>query len=144
MKSESSISICKLANYFNIFFIQSCHHSSGKHNVNISQKRVASALQVVAPIYHERRQSNTVRMISPIPYRANYFGQKLHINQNKKLVMYRVTHVVAKDGHSRFIPARSTIPVKKSNYLWKDFPVCLSEIDFYLLVRKRFWYSDQT
>ena len=90
-----------------------------KHKVNISQRRVASAFQVVAPIYHQRRQANTARMINPIPYRADYFGHKLHIDQNKKLVMYGVTHVVAIDGHSRFIPAGSTMPVKNNKTIYE-------------------------
>ena len=107
--------------------MQSFHHSgvshirqkddemrlSQKHKVNISQRRVPSALQVVAPIYHQRRQSNTARVINPIPYRSDYFGHKLHIDQNEKLVMYGVTHVVAIDCHSRFIPAGSTMLIKK-------------------------------
>ena len=80
---------------------------------------VASALQVVAPIYHQRRQANTARMINPIPYRADYFEHKLHIDQNEKLVMYGVTHVVAIDGHSRFIPTGSTMPIKNNKTIYK-------------------------
>ena len=64
---------------------------SQKHKVNISQRLVALALQVVAPIYHQGRQANTARMINPIPYRADYFGHKLHVDQNEKLLMYGVT-----------------------------------------------------
>ena len=87
--------------------------------MNISQRRVALALQVVEPIYHQRRQANTARMINPIPYRADYFGHKLHIDQNEKLVMYGITHVVAIDGHSRFIPAGSTMPVKNNKTIYE-------------------------
>ena len=89
---------------------------SQKHKVNISQRRVASVLQVVAPIYHQRRQSNTARMINPIPYRADYFGHKLNVDQNQ---MYRVTHVVPIDGHSRFIPAGSTMPIKNNETIYE-------------------------
>ena len=92
---------------------------SQKHKVNTSQRRVASALQVIRPIYHQRRQSNTARMINPIPYRADHFGHKLHIDQNEKLVMYGVIHVVAIDGHSRFIPAGSTMPIKNNQTIYE-------------------------
>ena len=92
---------------------------SQKHKVNISQRRVALPLQVVAPVYHQRRQANTARMINPIPYRADYFEHKLHIDQNEKLVMYGVTHVVAIDGHSRFIPAGSTMPIKNNKTIYE-------------------------
>ena len=50
--------------------------------MNISQRRVASALQVVAPIYG-------------------------------------VTHVVATDGHSRFIPAGSTMSIKDNQTIYE-------------------------
>ena len=92
---------------------------SQKHKVKISQRRVALALQVVAPIYHQGRQANTARMINSIPYRTDYFGHKLHIDQNEKLVMYGVTHFVAIDGHSRFIPTGSTMPIKNNKTIYK-------------------------
>ena len=31
--------------------------------------------------------------MNPIPYQADYFGHKLHIDQNEKCVMYGVTHI---------------------------------------------------
>ena len=37
---------------------------------------------------------------NPIPYQAEYFGHKLHLDQNEKLAMYGVTHVCAIDGYS--------------------------------------------
>ena len=36
-------------------------------------------------------------------YKTDYFGHKLHVDQNEKLVMYGVTHVVAHDGYSGMI-----------------------------------------
>ena len=57
-------------------------------------------------------------MINPIPYRADYFGHKLHIDQNKKLVIYGVTHFVAIDGHSRLIPVGSTMPIKNNKNIY--------------------------
>ena len=41
------------------------------------------------------------------PYRADYFGHKLHLDQNEKLVMY-----AAINGHSRFLVSATTIPIK--------------------------------
>ena len=32
-------------------------------------------------------------MTNPVSYRSQYFGEKLHIDQNEKLVMFRVTRV---------------------------------------------------
>ena len=73
-----------------------------KYKVNISQRRTSNALQVAAPKYHQRRQTNTARLTYPIPDKADYFRRKLHIDQNEKLVMYGVTDVTAIDGHSQF------------------------------------------
>ena len=91
---------------------------SQKYSVNVSQKRVADALRQVAPQYHARRQTDTARQINPIPYRADYFGHKLHVDQNEKLEMYGVVHVVAIDGHSRFITSGSTMMQKNNKIIY--------------------------
>ena len=71
-----------------------------KYKVNVSQNIVANA-RSVAPNYHARRQTDTVRHVNSVPYRADYFGHKLHVDQIELLEMYGVVHVVAIDGHSR-------------------------------------------
>ena len=38
----------------------------------------------------------------------------MHFDQNAKLGMYGVTHVVAIDGHSIFIAGTYTMPVKNN------------------------------
>lgn len=48
--------------------------------------------------------------VNPVVYRANYFREKLHFDQNEKLVMYGVTHVLAVDGYSRKIVGFVTMP----------------------------------
>ncbi len=53
--------------------------------------------------------------MNPIPYfAADYFGHKLHVDQNEKLVMYGVTHVCARDGYSGKIVAFVTMPIKNT------------------------------
>jgi len=91
-----------------------------KNNIDISQKRVSSALREVNPSYHHRRQTDTARLLNPIPYRALYFGHKLHIDQNEKLAMYGVTHVCAIDGHSRFVLCSSTMPIKNNVIIYEE------------------------
>ena len=56
--------------------------------------------------------SNTLDRVNPVQYAALYFGHKLHIDQNEKLKMYGVTHVVARDGFSGKIVSFVTMPVK--------------------------------
>ena len=85
--------------------------SQGLH---ISERRVGESLGRVNPTYHQARQTATARQMNPVPYRADYFGHKLHIDQNEKLVMYGVTHVCAIDGFSRKIVGFVTMPVKNN------------------------------
>lgn len=49
-----------------------------------------------------------------MPYNAEYVGHKLHIDQNEKLVMSGMTHVMAIDGYSKKIVGQSTMPIKKN------------------------------
>ena len=51
-----------------------------KYGMRIGQNRVGKALATVATNYHQRRGTTTARLINPIPYRADYFGQILHID----------------------------------------------------------------
>ena len=95
-----------------------------KHKVAIAEKRVGTALSLVSPRYTAQRRTSTTRAVNPIPYRADYFGHKLHIDQNEKLVMYGVTHVAAIDVHSRFVVAGTTIPVKSNLTIYREIYKC--------------------
>ena len=85
-----------------------------------SEKRIGRSLQCVAPEYHVRRRNDTARQTNPIPYTASYYGHKLHIDQNEKLVMYGVTHVCAIDGYSKYIPACHTMSVKNNLIIYEE------------------------
>lgn len=91
-----------------------------KHGKRFGDKRVGRALAQACPQHHARRKNDTAKMLNPIPYRADYFGHKLHVDQNEKLVMYGVTHVVSIDGHSRFITASSTMPIKNNEIIYEE------------------------
>ena len=82
--------------------------------IRVSQGRVGKSLKRINPLYHQRRVTSTARLINPIPYRAEYFGHKVHIDQNEKLAMYGVTHVCARDGYSGKIVGFVTMPVKNN------------------------------
>ena len=59
-----------------------------KHKVAIAEKRVGVALSMVSPRYTAQRRTSITRAVNLILYRADYFGHKLHIDQNERLVMY--------------------------------------------------------
>ncbi|KAI4827975.1 hypothetical protein KUCAC02_031332 [Chaenocephalus aceratus] len=60
------------------------------------------------------------RNLNPTPYRADYMGQKVHMDQNEKLAMFGVTHVVAIDGFSKKIVAHSSMPIKNNLVIYED------------------------
>lgn len=73
------------------------------NGIVVSQARIAASLRRVAPIQYRARSIDIYRMLNPSPYRAFYYGEKLHLDQNEKIGMYGVTHVVAVDRYSRKI-----------------------------------------
>ena len=58
-----------------------------KHNVATAEKRVRTTLFMVSLQNRAEIKTSATRAVNLVPYRANYFGHKLHINQNKKLVV---------------------------------------------------------
>ena len=52
--------------------------------------------------------------MNTLPYHAAYYGHKLHLDQNEKLAMFGVTHVLAVDGYSSEIVTYSTMPRKNN------------------------------
>ena len=89
--------------------------------LRISQQRVGESLSRVNPGYQHARRTVTTRQMNPIPYRADYFGHKLHIDQNEKLVMFGVTHICALDGYSGKIVEFVTMPVKNNVEIYAHF-----------------------
>jgi len=91
-----------------------------KHNRVFSETNVGKLLPLINPRNHQRRRNGTACLMNPVPYRADYFGHKLHIDQNEKLAMYGVTHVAATDGHSRFIVSHTIMPIKNNLTIYDE------------------------
>lgn len=83
------------------------------------ETRIGRSLSRVAPVYQQRRRSDTARLLNPSPYTAAYYGHKLHIERNEKLVMFGVTHVCAIDGYSKCVPACCTMSVKNDLVIYE-------------------------
>ena len=90
-----------------------------RNSFSVGEHRVGSSLRRLFPNQHRQRLNFARRATNPIPYRADYFGHKLHVDQNEKLVMYGVTHVAAIDGHSRFVVAAHTMPIKNNCLIYE-------------------------
>ena len=88
--------------------------------ITAGDKRIGKALSIVSPLYQVQRNTNTARQTNPYPYHADYFGHKLHMDQNEKLSMYGLTEVSACDGHSGKIVAFATMPVKNNVLIYEN------------------------
>lgn len=92
-------------------------HSRG---LRLGVNKVGNVLKQVNPQHHRERQTATTRHLNPVPYFAEYFGHKLHLDQNEKLVRYGVTEVVSVDGYSSFITAKSVMALKNNIIIYRD------------------------
>ena len=86
--------------------------------IKVSESTVAKSLKRVAPESYQSRRQNTLDRVNPVQYAVLYFGHKLHIDQNEKLKMYGVTHVVARDGFSGKIVSFVTMPIKSNTVIY--------------------------
>ena len=75
---------------------------------------VARALHEVDPESYERRRQNSLDRTNPTPYRPLYFGHKLHIDQNEKLVSFGIMTVASRDGYSGMIVSFGVMPIKNN------------------------------
>lgn len=107
--------------------VQRVGHSYGRwtmhvlqsEGIRVSQTRVGNSLRLVTPVQHSLQRHQTNQLLNPLPYRARYCGEKLHLDQNEKCVMFSVTHVVA--SYSRKIVGFITI-TKKNHICVYDLP----------------------
>ncbi|XP_065125914.1 uncharacterized protein [Paramisgurnus dabryanus] len=90
--------------------------SKGLH---ASERRVGAALRLVNQPYHQARFQGA-RNLNPVPYNAEYFGHKMHMDQNEKLVMFGVTHVIAVDGYSFRVVGHATMPIKNNLTIYEE------------------------
>lgn len=86
----------------------------------MSEGRVAASLRRVAPVQYEQHRHDTMDRFKPSPYIALYFGHKVHLDQNEKLKMFGVTHVIARDGFSGKIVSFSTMPIKNNLAIYES------------------------
>ena len=57
-----------------------------KNNVIIAEKRVDTALSMESSQFRTQIRSSTTRAVNMIPYRVDYFGHELNIDQNEELI----------------------------------------------------------
>jgi hypothetical protein len=72
-------------------------------NIYASEVRVRLAMMTVDPSNYSARQFDIVRRFNPVPYNSEYFGHKIHIDLNEKLIHYGCIVVGAIDGFSGMV-----------------------------------------
>ncbi|KAL2084316.1 hypothetical protein ACEWY4_019834 [Coilia grayii] len=87
--------------------------------IQAGERHVGNILRTVNPVYHDTRRRGA-RNLNPTPYYAGYTGHKLHIDQNEKLGMFGVTHVMAVDGYSKKVVSHATMPIKNNLIIYED------------------------
>lgn len=104
--------------------------------VATSERQLKRILPVVSPQWHAARQKCSHERSNPRIYIANYFGHKLHVDQNEKLVHYGVTYVLARDGFSGKIVGTSIMSLKNNEVIYEDvLRKCLLEYGLWDEVR---------
>jgi len=81
---------------------------------------VRSAMTNVTPVCIQQRQQCVYHLMNPVPYYADYFGYKLLLDRNEKLVNFGVTHVAASDGYSGKLLGVISMPVKNCEAIYDD------------------------
>lgn len=102
--------VCQVGPYYGRNTMKGYLHA--KYGLRVGDKRVASSLERVSPLYVAARRSNAAQRANPVPYFAEYSGHRVHFDQNEKLVQYGITHVAARDGYSGGVVGVTTMPLK--------------------------------
>ena len=87
---------------------------------SISENAVAKVMKKIYPYHASEKHFKAARNLNPKPYHADYFGQKLHVDQNEKLVMYGATHVIARDGYSGMVVVIATMAIKSNLTIYEQ------------------------
>ena len=90
----------------------------GNKGLNVSERKLRKLMPSIAPIQHLSRQSDSNERRNPTVYSARYFGHKLHLDQNEKLVNYGVTYVLSGDGYSGKIVSAAVMPVRNNELIY--------------------------
>ena len=86
----------------------------------VGETKVGQVLKEIDPSAQKRRKSMAARSLNPKVYNADYFGHKIHYDQNEKLAMFGVVHVCARDGYSGMLIGHSTMSVKNNVVIYDE------------------------
>ena len=101
-----------------VFTLQCCkvgesYSRKMMHGVMKAKGKIGKILGQINPEAQRKRQNVAGHLLNPKTYIAEYFGHKIHYNQNEKLGMFGVFHVCPRDGFSGKIVGHATMARKK-------------------------------
>ena len=88
--------------------------------IHADETKLGKILKEFNPNVQKARQYSAGRSHNPKVYKADYFGHKIHYNQNEKLAMYGIVHVGARDGYWGKIVGHATIAKKNSIIIYNE------------------------
>ena len=87
---------------------------------SISENTVVKVMKKIYPYHASEKHFKAARNLNPKPYHVDYFGQKLYVDQNEKIVMYGATHVIARDGYSGMVVVIATMAIKNNLTIYEQ------------------------
>ena len=81
---------------------------------SISERNIGIALKKMCPSTQAERCMQAGRSFNPEVYKADYFGHKLHVDQNGKFVMSGVTHRIASDRYSGVVAGYTMMEINNN------------------------------
>ena len=90
---------------------------------SISENTVAKVIKKIYPYHASEKHFKAAQNLNPKLYHADYFGQKLYVDQNEKLVMYGATHVIARNGYlmvTGMVVVIATMPIKNNLTIYEE------------------------
>ena len=86
----------------------------------VGETKIGKILKEINPNAQKAREYSAGRSLNPKVYKADYFGHKIHYDQNEKLGMYGVVHVCARDGYSGKIVGHATMAKKNNIVIYNE------------------------
>ena len=92
------------------------------------ERQLKTMLPSISPVWHQGWQQNSHERSNPAIYVVRYFGHKLHMDQNEKLMHCGVTYVLARDGYSGKIVGWAVMSRKNDAIIYNDvYRMCSME-----------------
>ena len=88
--------------------------------INVVETNTGQKLGEINPEAQRKRQNVAGRSLNPKIYNAEYFGHKIHYDQNEKLGMFGIVHVCAQDGFSGKADGHATMARKSNLVMYEE------------------------